>query len=177
MNQNKIESIEKIYLRILHLGILLDIFAPLVVFFSALLLRERLIPIKSIKELNLLFYVLLIISLLEIAAIFIFRKYLWEPFVRRKLGHPPLADSLAQNKSGPDPQLSIEQNLISFGIVIYALCFSPSLYGLIYYLLGGTWEHFAIFVAITFLSFQLFKPKQEELEKLTRDLNVSANSF
>jgi hypothetical protein len=115
--------------------------------------------------------------LLEIAAIFIFRKYFWKPFILRKVGHPPLADSLAQNKSAPNPQLSIEQNLISFGIVIYALCFSPSLYGLIYYLLGGTWEHFAIFVAITFLSFQLFKPKQEELEKLTRDLNVSANSF
>jgi hypothetical protein len=88
-----------------------------------------------------------------------------------------LADILEQNKSAPNPQLSTEQNLISFGIVIYALCFSPSLYGLIYYLLGGTWEHFAIFVAISFLSFQLFKPKQEELEKLTRGLNVSANSF
>lgn len=177
MNRNKIESIEKIYLRILHLGILMDIFAPIVVFFFTILLRERLIHIKSVKELNLLFYVLLIIGLLEIAAIFIFRKRFWEPFIQRKVGHPPLADSLAQNKSTPNPQFPIEQNLFTFGIVIYTLCFSPMVYGLVYYLLGGTWEHFAIFVAITFLSFQLFKPKQEELEKLTRDLNITGNSL
>lgn len=177
MNQNKTESIEKIYLRILHLGILMDIFAPIVVFFFAVLLRERLIHIQSVKELNLLFYVLLIIGLLEIAAIFIFRKKFWEPFIQRKVGHLPMADSLAQNKADSNPRCSIEQNLVTFGIVIFTLCFSPTVYGLVYYLLGGTWEHFAIFVAITFLSFQLFKPKQEELEKLTRDLNVTGNSL
>ena len=172
MNQNKIESTEKIYLRILYLGILMDIFAPIVVFFFAILLRERLIHLKSIKELNLLFYVLLIISLLEIAAIFIFRKRFWEPFIQSKAGQ---GLTLAQNKSGLNPQCSIDQNLISFGMVIYALCFSPALYGLVYYILGGTWEHFAIFIAITFLSFQLFKPKPEELEKLTRDLKIEEN--
>ncbi len=174
MNQNKIESPEKTYIKIFHLGILIDIFAPIVIFFFAILLRERLINIKSIKELNLLFYVLLIISLFEIAAIFIFRKRFWEPFLQRKIRQ---GLSPAQNKSGSNPKISIEQNLISSGIVIFALSFSPSLYGLVYYLFGGTWEHFSIFIAITFLSFQLFKPKQEELEKLTRDLNVSANSF
>jgi hypothetical protein len=163
MNRNKIESTEKIYLQILHLGILIDIFAPIIVFFFAVLLRERLIHIQSIKELNLLFYVLLIISFSEIAAIFIFKKRFWEPFI--------------QKKAGLNPESSVEHNLVTFGIVIYTLCFSPALYGLVYYLLGGTWEHFALFIAITFLSFQLFKPKPEELERLTRDLNISGNSF
>ncbi len=172
MNQHKRESIVKTYNKILYLGILIDIFLPLILFFLAVFLRDRFIHIQSIKELNFLFYVLLIISLLEIAAIFIFRKRFWEPFIQSKAGQ---GLTLAQNKSGLNPQCSIDQNLISFGMVIYALCFSPVLYGLVYYILGGTWEHFAIFVAITFLSFQLFKPKPEELEKLTRDLKIEEN--
>jgi len=74
MSQNKIESLEKAHIRILHRGIFIDIFSPVVIFFLAIYVREKFLNIQSIKDIDLLFYVLLIISLGEIFAIFILIK-------------------------------------------------------------------------------------------------------
>ena len=163
MSQNKIESLEKAFIRILHWGIFIDIFLPVVIFFLAIYLRDNFLSVQSLKNIELLFYVLIIISLGEILVIFIFRKRFWETFTQKKL-----------QANSP---LTMEQNLFRFGMIIYALCLSFTLYGLIYYLLGGTWERFALFVAITFLSFQLFKPRGGEIEKLIRDLKMEGQSF
>lgn len=172
MHQNKTELLEKTHIRLLYLGILINIFAPLIIFFIAFFLRGRLFQVQGIDKIDLLFYVLLILSMGEIGAIFIFRKRFWQSFIQKKVGHPPLADSLVQSETASNPKLFIEQKILSFGIVTYALCLTPTLYGLVYYLLGGNWERFALFVAITLLSFQLFKPRQEELEKLIRELKT-----
>lgn len=158
MNQDRIDQLEKTHTKILQLGILMDIFLPAVIFFLAIYLRDRFFSIKSPMDLNMIFYVLLVLSAAEAITIFILKTKSWRPYIRRKFQE--------------NPQLTIEKGLFGFGTIIYVLCFSPTIYGLIYYLLGGTWEHFALFVAITFLFFQLFKPKMEELEKLTMDLNI-----
>ncbi len=163
MNQNKIDQLEKTHTRILQLGILIDIFLPAVIFFLAIYLRDRFISIKSLMDLNMIFYFLLALSAVETLTIFILKTRIWKPYIKRKFQK--------------NPRLSIEKGLFGFGTIIYVLCFSPTIYGLIYYLLGGTWEHFALFVAITFLFFQLFKPKMEELEKLTNELNVEKPTF
>lgn len=169
MNQNRIDELEKTHTRTLQLGILLDIFLPVVIFFLAVYLRDRLIQGQTMKNLDLFFYVLLAVSLAEVGAIFIIRKQFSARFAQKKewQGSNPAQEGPDVNTRQP-----ADRNLLSFAIVIFALCFSPTIYGLIYYLLGGTWEHFALFVAITFLFFQLFKPKMEELEKLTADLNA-----
>ena len=158
MNHSGNESLEKIHAKILKLGLAIDIFLPLVIFFLAIYLRDRFVSIKSPMDLNMIFYVLLALSAAEAITIFILKTKSWRPYIKRKFQE--------------NPQLTIEKGLFGFGTIIYVLCFSPTIYGLVYYLLGGTWEHFALFVAITFLFFQLFKPKMEELEKLTRDLDI-----
>ena len=158
MNQDRIDQLEKTHTKILQLGILMDIFLPAVIFFLAIYLRDRFFSIKSPMDLNMIFYVLLVLSAAEAITIFILKTKSWRPYIRRKFQE--------------NPQLTIEKGLFGFGTIIYVLCFSPTIYGLVYYILGGTWEHFALFVAITFLFFQLFKPKMEELEKLTMDLNI-----
>ena len=200
MNHSQNESLEKIHTKILKLGLAIDIFLPVVIFFLAVYLRDRLIQVQTMKNLDLFFYVLLAVSLTEVGAIFIIKKQFSARFVqknvRQGLGpakirsnpegspyektpaeqnveHPLVADSLTQAKPDANIHVPLEQNLLTFGIVIFALCFSPTIYGLVYYLLGGTWEHFALFVAITFLFFQLFKPKMEELDKLNKEFNAS----
>jgi hypothetical protein len=174
MDQSKTELLEKTHIRLLHLGILTDIFAPIIIFLIAVFSRDRLIQVRNIENLELLFYVFLILSLGEIGAIFIFRKKIWQSSTQNKVGQ---GLSLAQNKSVSNPQFFTGQKILGFGMVIYALCLAPTLYGLVYYLLGGTWERFSLFVAVTFLLFQLFKPKQEELEKLISELKTEGESF
>jgi len=204
MNHSGNESLEKIHTKILKLGLVIDIFLPLVIFFLAVYLRDRLIQVQTMKNLDLFFYVLLAVSLTEVAAIFVIKRQFSARFMQKNVvngfspakikskpeglpyekafaeqnaGHPPVADNLAQEGPDVNTRQPVDRNLLSFATVIFALCFSPTIYGLVYYLLGGTWEHFALFVAITFLLFQLFKPKMEELEKLTNDLNVEKTIF
>jgi hypothetical protein len=169
MNQSGNESLEKIHAKTLKLGLAIDIFLPLVIFFLAVYLRDRLIQVQIVKNLDLFFYVLLAVSLSEVAAIFIIKRQFSARFMKKNVGQ-----GFNPTQKGPDVNMRepVDRDLLSFGTVIFALCFSPTIYGLVYYILGGTWEHFALFVAITFLFFQLFKPKMEELEKLTRDLKV-----
>ncbi|MCJ7459818.1 MAG: hypothetical protein MUP17_12640 [candidate division Zixibacteria bacterium] len=169
MNHSGNESLEKMHTKILQLGMVMDIFLPLVIFFLAVYLRDRLIQVQTVKNLDLFFYVLLAVSLSEVVAIFIIKRQFSARFMQKNVGQ-----GFSPAQEGPDvnTRQPFDRNLLSFGTVIFALCFSPTIYGLVYYLLGGTWEHFALFVAITFIFFQLFKPKMEELEKLTRDLDI-----
>lgn len=197
MNQSGNESLEKIHAKTLKLGLAIDIFLPLVIFFLAVYLRDRLIQVQIVKNLDLFFYVLLAVSLSEVAAIFIIKRQFSARFAQKKVGQGfspakiksnpeglPYEKTPAEHNVGQDFSLTqespevntrqpVDRNLLSFATVIFVLCFSPTIYGLIYYILGGTWEHFALFVAITFLFFQLFKPKMEELEKLTRELKIN----
>ena len=170
MNHSRNESLEKIHAKILKLGLAIDIFLPLVIFFLAVYLRDRLIQVQTVKNLDLFFYVLLAVSLIEVVAIVIIKRQLSARFAQKKVGP---GSNPAQEVSDVDTRQPVDRNLLSFATVIFALCFSPTIYGLVYYLLGGTWEHFALFVAITFLLFQLFKPKMEELEKLNKEFNTS----
>ena len=66
MNQNKLESLEKVHTRILHWGIFLDIFVPVAFFFLTILVREKLFIKHDIKNTEFLFYVLLADSVTEI---------------------------------------------------------------------------------------------------------------
>ena len=178
MNHSGNESLEKIHAKILKLGLALDIFLPLVIFFLAVYFRDRPVHVQTMKDLDLFFYVLLAVSLSEAAAIFIIKKKYSAHLGRINVGQgfslartqdnpeglpyeKTLSDqnvgqgfSLAPAAPGLDIRQPMERNLLSFAIVIFALCFSPTIYGLIYYILGGTWERFALFVAITFLLFQ-----------------------
>jgi len=64
-------------------------------------------------------------------------------------------------------QIPVQKSILIFSIVIFALCLAPSIYGFIYFLLGGKLEEFLLFIAITFLGFRIFRPKLEEIKKLT----------
>jgi hypothetical protein len=170
MNHSGNESLEKIHAKILKLGLAIDIFLPLVIFFLAVYFRDRLIHFQTMKNFDLFFYVLLAVSLSEVVAIFIIKRQFSARLAQKKLGQ---GSSPAQEVPDVDTRQPVDRNLLSFATVIFSLCISPAIYGLVYYLLGGTWERFALFVAITFLFFQLFKPKMDELEKLKKEFNAS----
>jgi len=102
--------------------------------------------------------ILLAVSLADLAVIYVVKKRL-------------LKGTFSSVKATESPsqflpaRTTIHVTGMSFAVVTYALALAPSIYGLVYFLLGGSLNWFILFVAVTMLGFLLFKPKEEELKK------------
>ncbi len=102
-------------------------------------------------NLKLFFWVLILVSASEILALYIVKKNLLANAVKR---------NVVSSIRNP-----IQNLIFKFSIIIFALCLAPTIYGLVYFLLGGSMEEFVLFMAITLLSFRIFRPKLEDLKK------------
>ena len=146
-------DIEKTHSRILNLGLLMNVFAPAVLIFVGALLKARGISIGTVEDLGVFFWVLIAVALSEVPAIY---------FVKRTF--------LSRGKSlrSTGEHVTVEQTLFQMGIIMFSLSLAPTIYGLVYYLLGGSLERFVLFAAFTLFCFMVFKPKQEELRSFVK---------
>jgi hypothetical protein len=116
---------------------------------------------RPFKELDILLWVLLAVSAGEILTIYLIkRKFLFPRNVLR---------SEKENTS-------IEGIFFRSGLILFSLSLSPTIYGFIYFLLGGMKERFVIFIGITLLCFLLFKPKLEEMKSMKNNLSDPSDS-
>ena len=136
----------------LYLGLVLNLAIPLGFLAVGLLLRKNGVAANPIANLKLFFWVLIFISVSELLAIFIFKKSFFAKFSKKSLA--------------AISQIPVQKSILTFSIVIFALCLAPSIYGFIYFLLGGKLEEFLLFIAITFLGFRVFRPNLEEIKQL-----------
>jgi len=155
-------DLDRIHTKLLNLGLLLNVFVPAILFSLGLFLRSQGVGTKPVKGLNMLLWILLAISAAEILTIYLFKKKIL--FTRKVL-------------QSPKENISIERIFLTSGLIQYSLSLSPTIYGFIYFLLGGTKERFAIFIAITLLCFVLFKPKLEEFKSIKNSLSDPSNSY
>ena len=154
-------DIEKMHSRLLNLGLLLNVFAPVVLIFVGVLLKARGISIGAVRDLGVFFWVLIAVALSEVPAIYFVKR----TFLSRGRSF----------KKGREHSTA-EQTLLQMGIIIFSLSLAPTVYGLVYYLLGGTLERFVLFAAITLFCFAVFKPKQEEISSFVkRQTDVEEN--
>ena len=137
----------------LYLGLVLNLVLPLVFMVVGLLLRKNGMGANPIANLKLFFWVLIFISVSELLAIFIFKRSFFARFSKK-------------SQMGIS-QIPVQKSILTFSIVIFALCLAPSIYGFIYFLLGGKLEEFLLFIAITFLGFRIFRPNLEEIKQLS----------
>jgi hypothetical protein len=72
--------------------------------------------------------------------------------------------------------LSIERIFLTSGLILFSLSLSPSIYGFVYFLLGGIPERFAVFIGVTLLCFLVFKPKLEEMKSIENSLSHPSDS-
>ena len=144
---------EKMHSRLLNLGLLMNVFTPVVLIFVGVFVRNRGIEAGAVADLGIFFWVLIAVAVSEIPAIY---------FVKRTL----LSRGRSFQKSGE--QSGVGQTVVQMGMIIFALSLAPTIYGLVYYLLGGTLERFVLFAAFTLFCFMLFKPKQEEISALVK---------
>lgn len=146
-------DIERMHSRLFNLGLLMNLLAPAVIIFVGVFVRSSLVQGGPSTEVGIFFWVLLAVALSEIPVIYL---------VRRKL----LLGNKDTSQVGRGP--TTEQRLLQWGIITFSLGLGPSIYGLVYYILGGSFERFVLFVAITLFCFLIFKPKQEEISSFVK---------
>ena len=158
MSQNLPIDVDRINLKITYWGMALDLFIPAVLVGLGLLLKSKGVQTSPTSNLGLLLVILLAISIGEIGAIFIIRRNLFRS----------IASGTTLCK-----ETGLEQILVRCSIIIFSMSLAPCIYGFVYLLLGGTMDWFLIFIAITLLCFMLFKPRPEQIKKLTSQTESS----
>jgi hypothetical protein len=152
---------ERIHSKLFNLGLSMNVLAPVVLIIVGAVLRAKGVSMGGQKNLQIFFWALLFVALSEIPAIYIVRKTLLSGRRLSEKGRVP---------STP------EQILMQWGVITFSLALAPSIYGLIYHLLGGSLERFVLFAAITLFCFLVFKPKEEQISSFIRDRSSSEGS-
>lgn len=136
----------------LYLGLALNLALPLGLLVIGFFLRKNGVGANPTPNLKLFFWVLIFVSVSELLALYIVKKTL-------------LANASKRNFTTLS-QSPVQKSILTFSIVIFALSLAPSIYGLVYFLLGGKLEEFLLFIAVTFLGFRIFRPNLEEIKQL-----------
>ncbi len=151
-------SFDAFHLRLIYLGLLLNIVLPLILLGLGYFFRSSAFVEQQNFDLRFVLVILLAVSFAELGVIWILKRKWLGNFLQ--VPALPAVQTVIQ-----PPARSPQKFAFSFAIVIYSLCLTPSIYGFVYFLLGGNLNWFVLFIAITFLGFLLFKPKEEELKK------------
>lgn len=138
----------------------MNVFVPLLLLGVAFVLKNSAFSEVQNPQIGLILTVLLAISITHLGVIYVVRKRLLYSLVSSNKKTPPYPTSMLA-------RASFQVAALSFAIIIYAVALVPSVYGFVYFLLGGSLNWFILFIAVTMLAFLLFKPKEEELKKLT----------
>jgi hypothetical protein len=152
---------ERVHTKLFNLGLLLNVLAPAVLIFVGALLKASGVGGSPDTDLTIFFWVLIFVAVSEIPAIYI---------VKRSF----LSGSKSFQRSRG--RLTPEQILLQGGMIIFSLALTPTIYGLVYYLLGGSLERFVLFAAITLFCFLVFKPKLEEVSSFVEKRLDSAEN-
>jgi hypothetical protein len=147
-------DVDRIHSRLFSLGLAMNVFVPMVLIFVGGLLRAQEVVLPGAADLGTFFWVLLAVAISEIPAIYLVRRAL-------------LGGRRVRAKTGT--RSSAKQVLMQWGIITFSLALAPTVYGLVYYLLGGSLEKFVLFAAITLFCFLVFKPKEEQIGSFLRE--------
>ncbi len=151
MNKYNID-LSHVLVKPLYMGLLINIFIPVLILGIAYYLEsERAVEARmSADDLNIFFWALAAVAIVDGGiAIILKQKRFFAPMIKSK---ETFADDFAAGA-------------YRISILCYALTSSISLYGLVFYVLGGTLAHLFFFVFVSFIAFQLIRPRLGFLEK------------
>ncbi len=135
----------------------MNLVIPLALLGLGYLLRHSAFLEPKELDIQLVLVILFVVSLVDLGAIYFLKKRLLLNFL--------LSSNRPSLRARPEP----EKAGLNFALLIYALALAPSLYGLVYFLLGGSLNWFILFVAVTMSGFLIFKPKEEELKEFFKE--------
>jgi hypothetical protein len=144
--------------RVGRLGVQICVGIPALFFFAALILRANLNflaqPLQI--DLTLIGYAVIGIAVADIAAAFILKRRVINAAVLRQRFdlHPS----------------SFARQLAAAYVPIFAVAAAPSLYGLIFFLIGGDLETYVLVSVFCPAGLMLLKPRADEVEELADQL-------
>jgi hypothetical protein len=154
-------SFDNYHLRLIYLGIVMNIVLPLLLLGIAFILRRSAFSEERSLDPGLVFVALAIVSIVDLAFTYLFKKtFIAKHELKR-------TSTLTDGETGA--QDNTKGAAVTMSVVIYSLALAPSVYGFVYFLLGGDYQGLILFVAMTMLGFLLFKPKEQELRVLSGD--------
>jgi hypothetical protein len=146
-------DLNRVLIKPVYWGLLMNIFMPVLFLGIAYYLdrsaRENVLSLD--RNLNIFFWALVAVSLGDgIMAITFKQKRFFTPMIRSK---ETFEDDLTRG-------------VFRESIICYSLTTAISLYGLVFYLMGGAFSAMFLFVFISFIAFQLIRPRYGFLEKV-----------
>ena len=146
-------DINHILIKPVYFGLLMNIFVPVVILGVAYYLDKSGGAQGTIQksELNILFWMLAAVSLADGAMAIYFRhKKFMAPMIRSK-------ETFEED---------ITRGVFTQSIICYSMTTAIAVYGLVFYLMGGSFMHLFFFVFLSFIAFQLIRPRYGFIEKV-----------
>ncbi len=145
--------------KVTYMGLVMNVLAPIGMFVGVMLLLDKEIQsgdgfsFQGNGDVQILFYALLTIAAIDGIATYIIRK--------------KMPAALLQVR-GESTFERFEKAAIRFSLVIFAINLSYTFYGLILVLLGAEVEIMMLFMALSLIGYQLFRPRQKYLSRLMK---------
>ena len=152
MNKYNVD-LNAVLIKPLYIGLLMNIFIPVVIIAIAYFIEDAggLNSNMANENLELIFWVLVGVAVVDGAvAIFLKQKFCQAPMIKSK------------ETFGDD----LKQGMFMASIICFSLTTAISVYGLVVYLLGGTFNQLLFFAFLSFIAFQLIRPRLRFAEKV-----------
>lgn len=147
------DEIRKSHMQIVLKGLIMNLLIPAVLVGAGVALRNIMFSgdtdqiIKTEEDIQVFFYALMFVAIMDIPVVLFLKKILLKPL-----------DLAAGSESTEVPTLS---KIAAQYTILYNFSMAASVWGFIYYLLGGTIEYFILFALISLLTFRLIRPSNE----------------
>lgn len=150
--------------KVTYLGLLMNVLAPVAYVGIAIYFRERNqggdLPdgFAVAANLKILFFIFLAVSCLDLGLAYYFRSRL------------PGNVMLPRRQRGRLLALSLEEHFnrvaVNLSMVIFACTAAASVYGLVLIVMGAQLEVMVLFVALSLIGYQFFRPREAFLERV-----------
>jgi len=142
-------QIRDAHMKVMYLGLVLCLLLPMVVVGAGYLVRQFIQagePPTPDSQARIFFYALLFVAVTELPVALLIKKRMLKPL----------------STTGPPPENApTTAHIISRYLVIFNLAAACSIYGFVWFFLGGTFGEFALFAVIGLIIFRLVRPSQE----------------
>ncbi len=145
-----------------YLGLFMNVVMPIAIFIIVLLITNKTVSTEvgidfaGRPNLQIVFYVLLLASAIDYALVY---------FLRRRLP----AGILIGEGTGIEERF--EKSALKISMFVYVINLSHLMFGILLVILGGTIEVMMLFVALTLIGYQLFRPRKKFLEGMFQKLS------
>jgi hypothetical protein len=154
--------ITKVLTKTAYLGLFMNVVAPIAIFIIVMLitnqgiLTEGGIDFAGRPSLQIVFYVLLLVSAADLGLVY---------FLRRRLP----AGILIGEGTGIEERF--EKGVLKISVLVYVINLSHLFFGILLVFLGAAVEMMMLFVALTLIGYQLFRPRRKFLERMFQKLS------